>query len=254
MINLTDKVAIVTGAAGGIGLDIAQAFIDLDAKVAMVDAREPKVKNAFEASDTKHEPLAITADLTQADDIDKVITLTEEKWGKIDILVNCLGTNVRKKIEEYSEEDWDKVLDVNLKSVFFMSQKVAEIMKVHSYGKIVNISSMMGTLAWGGTGRFSLAPYSASKAGLISLTRSFALPLASYNITVNAICPAFVDTPLVAPLKNDTEIYEDIISRTPMGRFAKTSEISAPALFLASDMSSFITGHALLVDGGWTTQ
>jgi NAD(P)-dependent dehydrogenase (short-subunit alcohol dehydrogenase family) len=127
-------------------------------------------------------------------------------------------------------------------------------MKVHSYGKIINISSIMGTLAWSGKGHFSLAPYSASKAGLISLTKSFALPLASYNITVNAICPAFVDTPLVAPLKNDPDIYNDIVSRTPMGRFANCSEISAPALFLASDMSSFITGHALLVDGGWTTK
>ena len=184
----------------------------------------------------------------------KVIALTEKKWEKIDILVNCLGMNIRKKIEDYSEEDWDKVLDVNLKSVFFMTQKVSEKMKTHSYGKIINISSMMGTLAWSGKGRFSLAPYSASKAGLISLTRSFALSLASYKITVNAICPAFVDTPLVAPLKKDSEIYNDIVSKTPIGRFANTSEISSPVLFLASDMSSYITGHALLVDGGWTIQ
>jgi NAD(P)-dependent dehydrogenase (short-subunit alcohol dehydrogenase family) len=255
MYSVEDQVTIITGAAGGIGFDLAKTFAQLGAKVVAIDAKEQDsetVKSAFAGA--KYQPLIITADLTQLEEIERAIALTEAQWHRADILINCLGVNTRKPIEDYTPEEWDKILDVNLKSVFFMTQKVSERMKINASGKIVNISSMMGIITWDGAGKFSLAPYSASKAGLISLTKSFALALARYNITVNAVCPGFVDTPLVAAVKNDPILFEDIISRTPLGRFANTSEIVAPVLFLSTAASSYITGHALLVDGGWNVQ
>jgi NAD(P)-dependent dehydrogenase (short-subunit alcohol dehydrogenase family) len=255
MYSVEDKIAIITGATGGIGFDLAKTFANLGAKVVMVDAKEQDletIKSAFAGA--KHQPLIITADLTKLEEIERSIALTEAQWHRTDILINCLGVNIRKPIENYTPEEWDKILDVNLKSVFFMTQKVSERMKINASGKIVNISSMMGIITWSGTGKFSLAPYSASKAGLISLTKSFALALAPHNITVNAVCPGFVDTPLVAAVKNDPVLFENIISRTPLGRFANTSEIVAPVLFLSTEASSYITGHALLVDGGWNVQ
>lgn len=255
MYSVEDKIAIITGAGGGIGFDLAKTFAKLGAKVVMVDAKaqdSETTKSAF--SGAKHQPLIITADLTKLEEIERAIALTEAQWHRTDILINCLGVNIRKPIETYTPEEWDKILDVNLKSVFFMTQKVSERMKLNAYGKIVNISSMMGIITWDGAGKFSLAPYSASKAGLISITKSFALALAPYNITVNAVCPGFVDTPLVAAVKNDPVLFDDIISRTPLKRFAATSEIVAPVLFLSTEASSYITGHSLLVDGGWNVQ
>ncbi|MCU0541032.1 MAG: SDR family oxidoreductase [Oscillatoriaceae cyanobacterium Prado104] len=255
MYSVEDKIAIITGAAGGIGFELAKTFAKLGAKVVAIDAKEQDsetFKSTF--SGVKHQPLIITADLTKMEEIERSIALTETQWNRPDILINCLGVNTRKPIENYTPEEWDKILDVNLKSVFFMTQKVSERMKLNACGKIVSISSMMGIITWDGAGKFSLAPYSASKAGLISITKSFALALASHNITVNSVCPGFVDTPLVAAVKNDPILFEDIISRTPLRRFADTSEIVAPVLFLSTEASSYITGHSLLVDGGWNVQ
>ncbi|MBT4444972.1 MAG: SDR family oxidoreductase [Waddliaceae bacterium] len=255
MFDVREKVAIVTGAAGGIGLEIAKAFASEGVKLVAVDISED-LKDIIKdnVKEYSFEPLIIKADLTNNTEEEKIIADTVANFGTIDILVNSAGVNVRKKLDEYTQEDLDYIIDLNVKAIFNISNKAAAVMKERSYGKIINFSSTQGITCWNGNGRFSLAPYCASKAALIAMTKAFALDLAKHNITVNAICPAFVDTPLVRPVKDDAELYEDIISRTPLGRFAAASELIGPTMFLSSDASSFVTGHALLVDGGWTIE
>ena len=250
--SLQNKVVVLTGAAGGIGLAIGQSFAKLGAKMALVDYdKNFKTNVSRNIKGVKHEPLCLIADITKETEIKDLVRKIIQKWGRIDVLVNCAGVNVRKKLDDYSGEDWDSILAVNLKAAFQLSQRVSGVMKKQKYGKIINIASIQAHTCWNGKGKFSLAPYCASKAGLVSITKAFALDLAPYNITVNAICPAFVDTKLVRNLKEIKILYEDSISRTPLGRFASTSEIAGPAIFLATDASSFVTGHSLMVDGGW---
>ncbi len=252
---ISDKVVIITGSAGGVGGEIARFFGRRGAGLVLVDRKTPDEKTVkeFNAGFTIS-PHFIEADLLSESDRDRIVSEAMDRHGRIDALINNAGVNVRKALADYTSDEWDMILDVNLKSIFFLSNRVAQIMKEQRYGKIVNISSIQGVVSWAGAGRFSIAPYGASKSGLISITRYFALDLAEYNITVNAVCPGFVETPLVQNLKDDRELYEDIISRTPMKRFAKTSEIASSVMFLCSDASAYITGHALLVDGGWTAQ
>ncbi len=253
--EFSHRVVIITGAAGGIGLAIAKSFAELGAKLVLIDKSErleEVVTNNFIKND--FEPVIHQADLTTAKTIESIVSDTVKKYGRIDILINVAGVNVRKKINEYSQSDIDLIFDVNVKSVFNMSNAVASIMKKYLYGKIINISSIQAVTCWSGNGKFSLAPYCASKSAVIALTKAFALDLAQYQINVNAICPAFVDTELVKAVKEDLELYQDIIRRTPLRRFAELKEIVGPVLFLASDESSFITGHSLLVDGGWTIE
>lgn len=255
MFNIQGQVVMITGAAGGIGFAMAEQFGRLGAKLVLVahsDGLDKLVEKHI--SEFKFKPLILKADLTNESDINRIVSETEKKWKKIDILINCAGVNVRKKMNEYSDEEWDWILNVNLKSIFKLSNKVAAIMKKHSYGRIINISSIQGIVCWFGNGEFALAPYCASKAALISLTKSFALDLAPYNITVNAICPGFVEGKWAKSLQDDKVLYNDIISKTPLKRFVKNSDLVGPAVFLASEESSFITGHSLLVDGGWTIQ
>ncbi len=253
LIDVEDNVVIVTGAAGGIGAALAKGFLDQGARVVLADKSDQVVRLAEELA-SPHRLLALQADLTNPADINKMILTVGQTFSQIDILVNAHGTNIRKPAIQYELKEWDLIQDVNLKSVFQVTRHVLETMKKRRYGRVVTLSSMQAAICWNGDGQFSLAPYCASKAGVVALTKAFALDAAQFGITVNAICPGFVDTPLVAPVKNDPILYEDIIKRTPIGRFACTDEILAPVLFLASRSSSYITGQAILVDGGWTIQ
>lgn len=227
------KVAIVTGAKGGIGSEVVLKFWDMGIKVIMLDK-------------------VLGHDLTDIEQTSKLIDDIIFFEGRIDILVNCIGINIRKPIDQYLEEDWNKIMDTNLKSIFFLTNKVAKVMKKQKHGKIVNVSSIQANTCFDANGKFSLLPYGVSKAGLVLMTKSFALELARYNITVNAVLPAFVDTELVRVLKENKKYNKYILSKTPMKRFAKPSEIADAIVFLSTDQSSYITGHSLLVDGGWS--
>jgi 2-deoxy-D-gluconate 3-dehydrogenase len=254
LFDIQGKVVLVTGANGGIGSGIAQSFGAQGAKLVLVDWNAQPEQEVDASKDFPFKPLYIQADLREESEINSIIDNTMAEYGRIDCLVNCLGVNRRKHLEEYTSDDWDYILDINLKSVFFLTKKAGEIMKKQRYGRIVSISSIQSAVGWSGAGQFSIAPYGASKSGLNSITRYFALDYAKYNITANVVCPGFVETPLVAKLKDDELIGGDIISRTPIGRFAKIEEIAAPVLFLCSDASSYVTGHTMFVDGGWTAQ
>jgi len=250
MFNFNEKVVMIAGAAGGIGLEISKLFSDLGAKLILIDKRG--FKNIREQD--YNFPIIFNIDLTNGENIAKSVKEVKKKFGRIDILINCIGVNVRKKIDEYTNEEWDWMLTVNLRTIFNLTNKVTNIMKKNNYGRIINLSSIQAVTCWNGMGRFSLAPYGASKSALVSLTKSFALDLAKFNITVNAVLPAFVDTPLIKNLKEDKELYKDILMRTPIGRLATPLEVANAVVFLAAAESSYITGHALLVDGGWTIQ
>jgi NAD(P)-dependent dehydrogenase (short-subunit alcohol dehydrogenase family) len=247
------SVVVVTGAAGGIGLQTAKAFMGRGARVVLLDRADSVADIVMPGADDAT-VLRLQVDVCDSEQLQEAIARTVREFGRVDIVVNAHGVNRRKRIEEYTREDWDAILDVNLKSVNEIIRLVTPQMRTQKYGRIVNLASIQAAVCWNGLGRFSLAPYCASKAGLVALTKAYALELAAHGVTVNAICPGFVDTPLVAPLRDDAELYQDIVARTPVGRFARIDEIVAPILFLTSREASYVTGQAIFVDGGWTIQ
>jgi NAD(P)-dependent dehydrogenase (short-subunit alcohol dehydrogenase family) len=170
-----------------------------------------------------------------------------QEFGRIDILVNNAGVNIRKPVLELTEEDWDTVLDTNLKGYFLVARAVGKHMISQGRGKVINMASILGAVALP-----NQLAYASSKGGVVQMTKVMALEWASHNIQVNAIAPTYFETPLVAPLRNDPERYRFIMERTPMGRWGQPEELEGTAVFLASRASDFITGQTIFVDGGWT--
>jgi gluconate 5-dehydrogenase len=254
MFDFNETVVMITGATGGIGLKLAQEFDKRNAKLSLTGRKIEKIEKVAETFHNMPSHLVLMADLTDDEEIENIVEKTYNKYGRIDVLINCAGYNVRHKINEYSDNDWNDIFTINLKSIFRLCNSVSKHMINQKKGKIINISSIQSVICWPNNGRFSLAPYCASKAGVNSLTRSFALELAKYNINVNAICPSVVNGEWAKEMKKDPEIYHDIISRTPMGRLAEHDDILGPAMMFASGYSDFITGQCLLVDGGWTIE
>lgn len=254
MFDVRDKVVLITGAAGGLGMTLSQAFAERGAKVILV-GRSKGLKELVKEKIKvyEHEPWALVGDVNVAPRMNQVVSRVVDRLGTIDVLINNAGVNVRKKVESYTRKDWQLVMDTNLRAAFELSQKVTRIMKKNGSGRIINISSIQGVICWP-VGDNVLAPYCASKAGLISLTKSFALELAAYGVTVNAVCPGVIDGKWAVNLKADKKIYKDILYRTPVGRLCTHEDLIGPVLFLASNASSFVTGQSLMVDGGWTIQ
>ena len=186
------------------------------------------------------------ADLIDRGQIDKVIKECIETFGKLDILVNNAGTIRRAPLLEYKEEDWDAVMDINLNSVYFLSQAAAKIMVKQGSGKIINIASMLSFQG----GKF-VPPYTASKHGVAGITKAFANELAAYNIQINAIAPGYIKTANTAPIRADEKRNAEILSRIPAERWADPFDLMGAVVFLASKASDYINGHILAVDGGW---
>ena len=245
------QVAVVTGAGAGIGLGCARVLGAAGAAVAIWDIDEAAANSAAEQLMSEGvEAKAYIADVSQASAVETIIADIVDAFGKIDILVNNAGTHDGKGIEEGDEAAWNRIIDTNLKSVFLTSKAALPFLK-RARGSIVNMGSMVGLVGQGKSGA-----YSASKGGIIALTKNLALDLAPYGIRVNCICPGWVDTPLVnawftiQPDEAEARAYVDSIH--PLGRIALAEEIGKVALFLASDMASFVTGVAIEVDGGVT--
>ena len=248
-LSLEGKVAIVTGGSRGIGRAIALTFAGVGADV-VVCSRDLDGKLGTVAEEIKglgRRSLAVPTDVMQKAALDNLVQKTMAEFGAIDILVNNAGTSVRKSVLEHTDEDWDKVIDTNLTSYFLCSRAVAKIMTQQKRGNIISIASVRGIR--GASGRIG---YNVSKAGVIMLTRVLALEFASDNIRVNAIAPGWIKTEMTAPLMNDPEARKEIDATIPMGRWAEPDEMANVALFLASDMSSYVTGHTLVADGGIT--
>ena len=248
--RLDDKVVLVTGAGSGIGRAIALAAAEVGADVAVcevpqkIDALD-EVCEAVEDLEQRALPLAL--ELPDLESIDAAVSRVVDTYGRVDVLVNNAGVNIPKDALEVTEADWDGVLDVNLKGLFFMSQRVARSMIETGGGKIVNIASQNGVV-----GYYKRAAYCSSKAGVINLTRVLAVEWAPYQITVNAVGPTFILTPLTQSTFDNEELREDLLSRIPLGRVGKPEDVVGAVVFLASPAADLITGHTLLVDGGWT--
>lgn len=244
--DLSGKTAIVTGAGRGIGKALAFGFAEAGAQVAVVARTETdlhEIVETIEANGGKAH--AIAADLTEAEAADKVVSQTVEALGGLHILVNNAGMNLRKKAHEVTEEDWDRVVDLNLKATFFMSQAAGKIMCEQSYGRIVNIASVAGQVAM----RTGVA-YGSSKAGVIQMTRVLALEWSKFGVNINAIAPWYFRTPLTEALLSDEAYLQEILQRTPSGRIGDVEDLVGPAIFLSSDAAAYITGQTIAVDGG----
>ena len=190
---------------------------------------------------------AFAADVTRIDDVGRLQASVEAELGPIDILVNNAGVNIRGSVEQLSEADWDTVVDTNLKGPFLCARAVGAGMVRRGWGRVINLGSIMGVVALAGR-----APYASSKAGVINLTRVLALEWAGTGVTANVICPGAFATEMNRQLLNDPEKYQQFVRRIPMGRWGELQELAGAVVFLASPGSSYVTGSALFVDGGWT--
>jgi NAD(P)-dependent dehydrogenase (short-subunit alcohol dehydrogenase family) len=243
--------ALVTGGARGLGRVIADALAEAGADVA-VSGRSPEACESAAgeiARATGRKTAAFVADLTRPDEVTRLAGDVERGLGPIDILVNNAGVNLRGPAAELSEEDWDAVVDTNLKAPFLLSRAVGPRMCARGWGRIVNLGSILAVVGLPGR-----APYAASKAGLVNLTRVLALEWATQGVTVNALCPGPFATDMNKQLLADPVKYKAFIERIPMGRWGELHDIAGAAVFLSSDASAFVTGSALFVDGGWTAQ
>jgi NAD(P)-dependent dehydrogenase (short-subunit alcohol dehydrogenase family) len=245
---LTGKVAIVTGGKRGIGKAIALALAEAGADIAICGrVIEDGELNAVaeEVQRLGRRSLAVQADITQKADVDSLVQRVVDEFGAIDILVNNAAMNIRAPLLELREDGWDKIINTDLKGYYLCSQAVGKQMVSQKRGNIINVTSTAAMKAAPGMGAYCIA-----KAGVVMLTRVLALELARYNIRVNAIAPSMVKTKFSQPLWSDSETLKQIEAEIPLGRLAETGDIIGSVLFLASDASSYITGHTIVIDGG----
>jgi len=249
--DLKGRIAIVTGGNGGIGFGMARGLAGAGAGVVVVGRNAEKSKAAVEElGRLGAETLAVQADVSDEAAVARLVQATLDRFGRIDILVNNAGTNLRKPLHEYSLEEWHRVMDTNLTSAFLCSRAVYPAMKKAGGGKIINIGSMMSIFG------ASFAPaYGASKGGIVQLTKSAASAWARDNIQVNAVLPGWIDTELTQGARRQVPgLHENVLRRTPAGRWGTIDDMAGVAVFLASAASDFVTGTAIPVDGGYSIQ
>lgn len=247
---LLSKTAIVTGSTRGIGKAIASGLGREGCNVIITSRSQQDCSRVVqELSSQGIECSSITCDLSKITDIEKLIDKTAERYGGIDILVNNAGMAITKTVENITEEDWDSVVDLNLRSVFFVSQKAGKFMMQNGQGKIINISSVFGLVA-----EKQVLPYCVAKAGLLQMTKALALEWASRGILVNAVCPGYVMTDMNREQRSNEKSASHLLRKIPLGRFADKEEIVGAVIFLASKHSDYMTGQTIVIDGGWTTQ
>lgn len=248
ILNLHNKVCIVTGAGKGIGCETAKMFYNLGCKIAIITRNKNDILALEKELCVDNERfIGFVGDVSDATQVNEFVTQVIDKFHVIDILINNAGMRFRKKINEITFEEWQRVMNVNMGSVFLLSQCVGRYMVSQHYGKIINMTSIVGTL-----GLPELTAYAASKGAIISFTKSLALEWAKFNINVNAIAPGFCKTSYAEEFEKNKELYDFTISRTPLGKWGESSDISKACVFLASDMSDYVTGEVVNVDGGWS--
>nr|WP_307487163.1 2-dehydro-3-deoxy-D-gluconate 5-dehydrogenase KduD [Eubacterium multiforme] len=244
--NLRGKVAIVTGGNTGLGMAYAEALAKsgADLLVTSFDDNVQEVKELVEGAGRKI--VFVKGDLTKKETINEVVDTCLKEYGKIDILVNNAGTIRRAPLLEYKDEDWEAVMNINLNAVYYLSRKVAKVMVEQGHGKIINIASMLSFQG----GKF-VPPYTASKHGVVGITRAFANELAMHNVQINAIAPGYIKTANTAPIRADEKRNAEILGRIPAEKWGEVSDLMGTVVFLSSKASDYINGHVIAVDGGW---
>lgn len=246
--HLDGKVCLITGASKGLGYEIAMGVARYGATVAICGRNETELDNlSTQLSNQGKEVSVHVIDITE---INKIMNLVDDvinQFGRIDVLINCAGVNRLQDALDVTEKDWDAIINTNLKGLFFCAREVARVMIKQGGGRIINISSSCGTVGFP-----RRAAYGSSKGGVNTLTKNLAVEWAKYNINVNAIAPAFFETPLTEKQFKEDGFQKYLKQNTLLGRAGKPEEIVGAVIFLASNASSYITGHILAVDGGWT--
>jgi len=251
LFDLSGKVAVVTGATKGLGRAIAETLACAGARVAICSRNAKEAVGVGEeiAKKSGQKCFGIGADMAKPSEIDGLFTKVKQEWGIVDILVANAGFTLRKETGKCTERDFSTTIDINLKGAFFSAKAVLPDMKSKKSGRIIFIGSTMSFVALP-----ERSIYAASKAGIVGLTRAFALETAADGICVNAICPGPFMTPTNIPILNDEKKYKSLLEKIPVGRFGEPDEIRGLALYLSSPASSFTTGSCILIDGGWTAQ
>jgi len=250
MNNLKGKVAVVTGARRGMGRTHALALAKAGAKVAVADISLEECQRVVEEiAKQGGEAMAIKCDVSKKKEVDEMVKKIVKEFGKIDILVNNAGIAQFVPFLEMTEEEWDRTLDINLKGYFLCAQACVKEMVKQKSGVIVNIASV--AMGQQGVGMSNIVHYCASKGGIAGMTEALAVELAPYNIRVNAISPGMIETPMISSIKQDSKTVEAMLAKVPMRRVGKPEEVSNLVLFLASEVSSYMTGSTVIIDGGW---
>ena len=249
LFSLAGRVAVVTGAASGLGRAVATGFADAGAFVVAADLPGTELTDvAAELGPDRARPVEL--DVTRRNEVDGMVELALEAGGRVDVLVNSAGIGARGAAADYDPELWERVLAVNLTGTFNCCRAVGRRMLAAGAGSIINLASIGGLVGYAGS-----IGYQASKGGVVQITRTLAVEWASSGVRVNAIAPCTFETPVVARQRAaEPDLYPGMLARIPAGRFGEPGEIVGPALFLASDASSMVTGHILTVDGGYTAQ
>jgi NAD(P)-dependent dehydrogenase (short-subunit alcohol dehydrogenase family) len=246
--ELKGQKILVTGGSKGIGRDIANSFSSLGADVIITGRNETSLKSVTEElGSTNPKCSYLVADMLDVNSIREMVDSAVSILGGLDLVVNNAGINIAKPAIEVTEEDWDRVVDTNLKGTFFCSQCAGKYMIPQRYGKIINIVSQMAFV-----GYFNRSAYCASKGGAVQLTKALAIEWAPYGIKVNAVAPTFIETELTKNMFTDQSFREDVLRRIPLGSLATPSDVTGAVLYLASNLANFLTGETIRVDGGWT--
>lgn len=249
MINLSEKVAIVTGGSRGIGKEVAKKLASLGSNVVInyISTEEEAINTKNEIESLGVKCLVAKCDVSKYEEVNKMVEMSIKEFGHVDILVNNAGITKDGLLMRMKEEDFDKVIDVNLKGVFNCTKAITKHMIKRRYGKIINMTSVVGII-----GNIGQSNYCASKAGVIGFTKSTARELASRNININAIAPGFIDTDMTKVLSD--ELKQNMLNNIPKNTFGTPEDIANVVAFLASDISSYITGQVINVDGGMVMQ
>jgi len=245
LFDLSGKTAIVTGGGSGLGEGMSVGLAEAGADIVIVDLNT-KTDAGEKIKKLGREVLALTADLSDTKSLQMIVDETIKKFGKVDILINNAGTIRRTPAIDYSEEDWDYVMNLNSKTVFFLSQAVAKDMLKRKKGKIINIASLLSF-----SGGITVPSYSASKGAVAQITKALANEWAKYGLNINAIAPGYMATKNTEALRMDEIRYKAITERIPAERWGTPDDLKGIAVFLASEASDYVNGHVLLVDGGW---